>query len=76
MDLFEQNKKLVNLKHQYLKKIELINFQIEENNKIIVERCNNKGHEWITEREPGMYGENFTFCNNCKVDYYDSSFFH
>lgn len=66
--------------------VELINerkkceARIAEIDKILSEhKCKevkNCRHEWIKEREPGQYGELWTYCKNCRVDYYCRDWIH
>ena len=56
---------LLKQKYEYKKKIIGIEEEIEILLKEIVNNCN---HEWIREREPGQYGELYTFCSKCRVD--------
>lgn len=57
--------KLYNSKIKYEKKINEINNQISGLKKEIVTKCN---HEWIKVREPGQYGELWTYCKKCRVE--------
>lgn len=45
--------------------------EIDELDKIIVQNCgkSEQGHEWVTEREQCMYGEKFTRCKKCNIDF-------
>ena len=45
---------------------------------IACKKCIEKNgeHEWISEREEGLYGERFTFCKYCRVDIYDNTYLH
>jgi SMC interacting uncharacterized protein involved in chromosome segregation len=56
--------KLYDSKNKYEKKINEINSQISRLKKEIVTKCN---HEWIKVREPGQYGELWTYCKKCRV---------
>ena len=50
---------------------------MEETKKQIAKLClkeNNNDHTWTTEREDGPYGERFTFCEKCGIDYYGGQF--
>ena len=66
--------------------VELINerkkcqARIDEIDKILSEIKHKKiedcKHEWIKEREPGQYGELWTYCKNCRVDYFCRDWIH
>ena len=45
---------------------------------MISEKCKkiNGSHDWISEREDGMYGEIFTYCKHCRVDRYNNEYLH
>jgi hypothetical protein len=78
IDLEKHNEKLNKLKIYYENEIIKIKEKIRKTNFLISKKCihENKKHVWITEREPCMYGEKYTYCKNCKVDYYDRYFLH
>ena len=65
-----QIKELIHEKHEYLQKIETLQHSIrmlEEKKSLF---CHSTGgHKWVTERESGMYGETFTYCEKCKKGY-------
>lgn len=75
--LNEEKNKLMNDKINYLRMIKTIEKEIENKEIEISRICKsvNNGHEWVTERESGPYGESFTFCKKCKIDYY-GGYFH
>ena len=54
--------------------------RIVEINKIITElkkkKIENCKHIWIKEREPGQYGELWTYCKNCRIDYHCRDWIH
>tara|TARA_B100000035_G_C21022136_1_gene564499 strand:+ start:636 stop:845 length:210 start_codon:yes stop_codon:yes gene_type:complete len=52
-------------KYDLIKELKIVEKKIKEVEKERVLKCS---HEWITEREPGMYGENFTYCKYCRVN--------
>jgi len=56
INIIDYLKKELNIKQQELKII---------NNKIY----NTCEHEWITERESGIYGMSFTTCKKCNCNY-------
>lgn len=57
-----------NEKEIYLKKIEYIQHQIAEMEKNKYHYCKSTGgHTWRTEREQGLYGELFTYCEVCRL---------
>ena len=76
INLEEYKKYLMDKKYEYQIKLNELEVILKNTNNLIIKKCkiNNKGHEWITERESGMYGEKFTFCNKCGVDYYDTNY--
>ena len=53
------------------KKMKLLSSKIKIMDNIIIQNCENSitGHNWITKREQCMYGEKFTHCKNCGVDF-------
>ena len=62
-----QIKELIHEKHEYLQKIDNLQHTIRllEEKKTFF--CHSTGgHKWITERESGMYGDLFTYCEKCK----------
>jgi hypothetical protein len=61
-------------KIDYENKISMINIKLKEANVLISKKCIkiNGSHEWITERDPGVYGEKCTFCKKCNVHIYDN----
>ena len=51
-----------------MKKIEYFQQQIDEINKNKQQYCKRTGgHTWKSEREQGLYGELFTYCEICKL---------
>ena len=76
-ELKEKINLLRNKKFEYLSKVQNIEKQMEETKKQIAKLClkeNNNDHKWTTERDDGPYGERFTFCEKCGIDYYDGQF--
>jgi len=78
IDLNQYKRDLIDKKYEYQMKIKRMDQLINETNNLIAKKCkkNNKEHKWVTEREPCMYGEKYTYCQNCKVDLYDNNQFH
>lgn len=78
MDLEDHKSQLYKLKAQYERKCKEIEELITLTNSYIAKKCEeeNGGHKWITEREDCMYGERFTFCKDCRVDYRCRDYFH
>ena len=70
--LNNEKQKLLSEKSNYLDIIKQIEKEILEKEKQIANTCKieNGGHKWISEREDGPYGERYTFCERCKIDYY------
>ncbi len=65
MDEINKNlKELIKLKYEYQDKLNNIEKEIS---KLETDKINICRHEWITEREDGMYGERFTYCRRCGV---------
>lgn len=62
-------KNLIQEKKDYLDKINSLNKQIEEIKYTKYDICSKKGHNLITEREQGPYGERFTYCTICNLEY-------
>lgn len=75
--LNNEKQQLIKDKTNYLTMVKNIEKEIENKEREISRICKsvNNGHKWITERESGLYGENFTFCQQCKIDYY-GGYFH
>ena len=63
--VFERKKKLVLEKYELQNRLKQIELTLEDLQITIVNNCN---HEWVTEREGGMYGERYTICKNCGVN--------
>jgi hypothetical protein len=62
-----QIKELLEKKHEYIEKIDQIQNSICLLNEKKESFCHSMGgHEWVKERESGMYGELFTYCKKCK----------
>ena len=78
VDLDEYKLSLYEQKRYLQDKISIINSKLKEANTLISKKCEkiNGSHEWISEREEGMYGERFTFCKHCRVDIYDRQYLH
>ena len=62
--IYEKKLKLESTKQNLFKQIKEIDNILEEINQVIINNCI---HEWITEREDGMYGERFTYCKKCNI---------
>ena len=64
-----QIKTLIREKHEYIQKIDTLQHSIrllEEKKSFF---CHSTGgHKWVTEREGGLYGETFTYCEKCKKE--------
>ena len=78
VDLEEYKTSLYAQKSYLQDKILMIESKLKETNTFISKKCEkiNGSHEWISEREEGMYGERFTFCKHCRVDIYDRQYLH
>ena len=72
LSIIEYNRnisEMVKEKNEYLRKIEKIQCQIREYQNKKHKFCHiTGGHDWITEREGGPYGELFTYCEKCKME--------
>ena len=68
----EEKSSLIEEKYRCLQRIKEIESSIKEKNYQISLICKkeNNGHIWKTEREDGPYGERYTFCEKCYIDYY------
>jgi len=70
VSLYEnQIKELIKEKHEYIQKIDNLQHSIrmlEEKKSFFC--YSTGGHKWITEREDGLYGELFTYCEKCKKE--------
>ena len=75
--LNNERNQLLSDKNTYIKMIEQIEKNILNKGIEISRECSkqNNGHQWTSEREEGPYGERFTYCQKCKVDYY-GNYFH
>ena len=51
-------------KYDLIKELKIVEKNIKEVEKERVLKCS---HEWVREREPGIYGELFTYCKNCGI---------
>ena len=77
IDLDKYRKYLQSKMYEYEEKAKKTKGEIKEINKLIAKKCKEtKGHKWVSEREPYMYGERFTYCEYCRADYYDNSYYH
>jgi hypothetical protein len=67
----EYNQSITELRRDtemYARKIEYFQqhiYEIEKNKQMYCKRTG--GHTWKTEREQGLYGELFTYCEICKL---------
>ena len=65
-ELKKKQQELLKLKTELLQKINDIDEQLLNNRFRIIEECGKTtGHEFVTERELGIYGERFTWCKHC-----------
>jgi len=65
-ELKKKQQELLKLKTELLQKINDIDEKLLNNRFRIIEECGKTtGHEFVTERELGMYGERFTWCKHC-----------
>ena len=62
--IYEKKAKLEKTKQELFSQIKQIDNILEEINQVIIINCI---HEWINEREEGMYGEKFTYCKKCNI---------
>ena len=58
---------LYDIKYRLLYELKKTEIKIKILEKERISKCN---HEWVTERESGMYGEKFTYCKNCGINRY------
>lgn len=56
---------LYDKKYKLLYELKVIDEQIKVLEKERISKCN---HEWVTEREQGIYGEKYTYCKNCGIN--------
>ena len=64
-----QIKELIKEKREYIQRIDNLQHSI----RVLEEKksffCHSMGgHKWIHEREDGIYGESFTYCEICKKE--------
>lgn len=48
-----------------------ISLCVQENKQlkvVLIEKCNEMGHQWIVEREDCLYGETYRYCKICGKD--------
>ena len=67
MESLKQKKQELETKKKELQdKIKIVDNEINNTINEIYALCKkNTGHKLITEREPGLYGERFTYCELC-----------
>tara|TARA_B100000686_G_C16367416_1_gene750800 strand:+ start:37 stop:246 length:210 start_codon:yes stop_codon:yes gene_type:complete len=66
MDQLNNNiEELYREKYDMINKLKIIEKKINILEKERISKCD---HEWVTEREPGVYGEKYTYCKYCKVN--------
>ena len=75
--LLTKKKILIQTRSQLNKQLDQIREDIIQIQFNISKQCkkDNNSHKWITEREEGPYGERFTFCSECGINYY-GDYFH
>ena len=75
--LLTKKQRLIKEKNDLIKQLEIVKKEIVDNNFDISKQCkkDNNGHNWVNEREEGLYGERYTFCSECGIDYY-GDYFH
>ena len=64
-DLLSLDNERIKKIEDYLNKLNTIHIYWKELNEKIIKECK---HDYIMEREPGQYGELYTFCSKCRVD--------
>jgi len=74
MDKLQENIKklndLLNIKNKLHSELKNVAIEIEVLEKVIYNSCDDlhNGHKWITDVEPGMYGETFYVCEICGMN--------
>jgi len=64
-----QIKELIKEKREYIQKIDNLQHTIRMLEEKKTFFCHSMGgHTWVTEREGGIYGESFTYCEICKKE--------
>jgi hypothetical protein len=64
-----QIKELIKEKREYIQKIDYLQHSIRALEEKKAFFCHSMGgHKWVTEREGGLYGESFTYCEICKKE--------
>lgn len=64
-----QIKELIKEKREYIQKIDYLQHSIRALEEKKAFFCHSMGgHKWIHEREDGIYGESFTYCEICKKE--------
>lgn len=59
-ELLQQKKELQKKLHELDESILNIQFKI-------IEKCGEIGHDFVTERELCMYGDEYTYCRRCNI---------
>ena len=75
--LLTKKQRLIKEKDDLLKQLEHVEKDMKNNNYQIANQCkkDNNGHKMVNERDEGLYGERYTFCSECGIDYY-GDYFH
>lgn len=77
LDLYSYKKFLHQKLYDFENAVKKKKEELKEVNILIAKKCKETtGHKWVSEREPWMYGERFTYCEHCRTDYYDNSYMH
>ena len=63
-DILIEKNSLIKEKYKIKSRLEEIENKLEKIQENIINNCK---HEWITEREDGIYGKRFTYCMKCGV---------
>ena len=68
-DIDTEIQNLNEIREQKLKELKYIEYEIKKCKIKKFKVCKeNGGHDFITEREDGIYGEIFTYCKNCNYN--------
>ena len=61
---------LIHERDEYYRRIEELNAKIKFAEKQMYEECSKEdgGHDWVSERESGPYGQRYKYCKRCKKE--------
>jgi hypothetical protein len=65
--LLQKQKRLYEEKNEHIRRLNEINKEIEKNESKIANKCIEfyETHDYVYERDDGMYGESYNICSRC-----------